>query len=780
MSITDITRDRDALLAELRRAGADVSRPKKIKCPFHDDQNPSAGVYEQDGHWRFKCHGCDVSGDVFDIRARIDGKPLAEILKEHARGNGNSKPTKRIAATYPYENADGELQFEVVRFAPKGFAQRRPDGKGEFIWNLQGVTRILYQLPHLLEADPEHWVFVVEGEKDCDRLLSLGLNATCNSGGAGKWSLTDSTPLHGRRVVIIPDADDKGREHAEDVATSLHGKAAEVTIVDLPGLVPKGDSSDWFDNGGTVDALLALADAAKPWEPDADADLDDGPAPLPLRYKPFPTDALPEPIRSFIRDGAAAIGCDPAFVALPLLTAVGAAIGNTRRIRLKSDWTEPPIIWSIIVGDSGAQKTPAFDLAMKPVRDLQGVMLHRHAEAMNEYDLAKARYDVDYAAWKKCKGAGDPPAKPEPPQCSRILISDTTAEAVAPILEANQRGLLMARDEVNGWLGSFDRYTKGRGGADSAAWLSMWSGGALMIDRKTGDKKTIYVRSACTCITGGIQPGILQRAMRGENIENGMAARLLMAMPTRKPKIWTERTIEPSLHARVALLFDKLYELRANTDVETGDWEPVIVPMTFDAKAAWICWFRENAEKLNAATGALAAAYSKLEAYAARFALVIHFVRWAANDPTLANPDAIDAASIEAGATLARWFRHEAERIYAMFGESDDDRAANELMDWIERRGGSVTVRDVTHGLRAYRGKADDAHEALDGLVKAGRGRWECTAGAGRPTERFVAVTSVTVTETVENTENRVGIGDGDNGDSAVTNIDPDREGGTI
>ncbi|MDP6059456.1 MAG: AAA family ATPase, partial [Pirellulaceae bacterium] len=116
-------------------------------------------------------------------------------------------------------------------------------------------------LPELVTSGRDDLVFVVEGEKDVDRLRDIGLTATTCAMGAGKWSRVDDTPLHGRRVAVIPDNDDAGRKHASDVAGSLYGHTRDLKIVELPGLEPKGDVSDWLDAGNTRDDLMALVEA---------------------------------------------------------------------------------------------------------------------------------------------------------------------------------------------------------------------------------------------------------------------------------------------------------------------------------------------------------------------------------------------------------------------------------------------------------------------------------------------------------------------------------------
>src|SRR5262249_4153781 len=127
---------------------------------------------------------------------------------------------RQIAAIYDYRDEAGTLLYQVIRYQPKDFRQRRPDGKGDWIWNLVGVRRVLYLLPELTAA-PEREVFIVEGEKDADLLANLGLQATTSAGGAGKWTDDFNGVLAGREVFILPDNDEPGRQHASAVARSL-------------------------------------------------------------------------------------------------------------------------------------------------------------------------------------------------------------------------------------------------------------------------------------------------------------------------------------------------------------------------------------------------------------------------------------------------------------------------------------------------------------------------------------------------------------------------------
>ena len=297
----------------------------------------------------------------------------------------------------------------------------------------------------------------------------------------------------------------------------------------------------------------------------------------------------------------------------------------------------------------------------------------------------------------------------------------------------------MVRDELAGWF-NFDRYAGGKGGGDVAKWLEMFGGRALVVDRKGGG--TLYVPLAAVSIAGGIQPQTLRRALGVDNTENGLASRLLMACPPKRCPGWSDDDVDATTEAAVAAVFDRLYALTPETDDE-GDARPRLVTLDDDGQRAVVAWVNWHAEQMIELSGAVGFAWAKLKGYAARLALVVHLTRWAAGDATLRDPARVDEASIAAGVVLARWFGDEARRVYAILGESDEERELRRLIEWIEGKGGTVTVRDLTRGPREYR-DADDptakAAKALGELVVKGAGRWEFddhAGGRGRPADRF-------------------------------------------
>lgn len=445
-------------------------------------------------------------------------------------------------------------------------------------------------------------------------------------------------------------------------------------------------------------------------------------------YVPFPTELLPEPLGSLVRTGSTATGCDPAHVAVPLLCGLAGAIGTTHRIRLKRRWTEPAGIWGAVVSPSGTQKSPGFDIALAALRRAQDEAFHRYSIERAAWETADAMHEVEQARWKRKahsgKGeAGDPPTRPAEPRARRLIVSDTTVDAIAPILRANPRGVLLEREELNGWLSSFDRYTKsGKASGDATQWLSMHGGRAVTVDRKGGDPPTIHVPMALVSITGGIQPGILRRAMLPEHQESGMMARLLYAMPPRRQKRWFDEEIPAELETSVGRLFDRLLAFSMDGN---GEADVRMVDPTPEAKAAIVRFVNEHGEEAWRLPDELAATWSKLEGYAFRLALVLHMARWAADETERLQRITIGAESIQAGVQLARWFAGEARRIHQLLGATAEEHARMELSAWIERRGGVVTLRDLTHGLRAYRSKPGLAKLHLDGLEAEGLGVWE-------------------------------------------------------
>jgi hypothetical protein len=258
----------DRVLDALHYDGPRDNRQCMCLCPAHDDHNPSLSIREDsDGKVLVYCFaGCDTS----KVLAAV-GLTVKDLSPSKAAPNSDQVKS-RIVATYDYVDSEGSLLYQVVRKEPKKFLQRRkPAGGGKWVWSLKGVERVLYHLPELLASDLKQWVFLVEGEKDADNVRALGLVATTNAQGADYWEPRFNQWLAGRRMCILPDNDDAGRKHVQKVAPGLLGVAAQLRVLELPGLPEKGDVSDWLTAGGDADQLLALVEQTPDYTPTDDS-----------------------------------------------------------------------------------------------------------------------------------------------------------------------------------------------------------------------------------------------------------------------------------------------------------------------------------------------------------------------------------------------------------------------------------------------------------------------------------------------------------------------------
>lgn len=258
------------LAAALGRAHRE-GREWRCLCPAHADHDPSLSIREEDGQLLVICRaGCDQRDVIAAIKARgLWPEP------DNDRDGNYAEPMHgrrlNITATYDYVDEAEDFRFQVCRIEPgkdgrpKDFLQRRRNGSG-WVWNTDGVERIPYHLNELAiartQANGTPWrVYITEGEKDADRIRQdWHLTATTNPGGAGKWRSEYNPYFSGADVVILPDNDDQGRKHARQVATALKPVATSVRILTLTGLPPKGDISDWIDQGGSQATLEELVD----------------------------------------------------------------------------------------------------------------------------------------------------------------------------------------------------------------------------------------------------------------------------------------------------------------------------------------------------------------------------------------------------------------------------------------------------------------------------------------------------------------------------------------
>ena len=249
------------VLDRLQESGCKIRRNGSgfaFACPAHLDRNPSGTLSEgAEGRALVTCHaGCSTES----ILAAIDLR-MGDLFVEPSPG---AKQTRQVIARYQYRDPAGELRYEVLRYGPtKEFRQRRPAAGGGWTWNLQGVGRLPFRLPELLAAPLAQPVWIPEGEKDVELLVRLGLIASTNSGGAGKFGHELVPWFDGRDVIVVCDQDAAGWSHGFRLAHQLEPVAASVRIIDI---LPEGkDVSDVAQHvhaaGGRDDDVRRLLEA---------------------------------------------------------------------------------------------------------------------------------------------------------------------------------------------------------------------------------------------------------------------------------------------------------------------------------------------------------------------------------------------------------------------------------------------------------------------------------------------------------------------------------------
>lgn len=406
----------------------------------------------------------------------------------------------------------------------------------------------------------------------------------------------------------------------------------------------------------------------------------------------FPLSAVPLTVRQFVREAAASVGCPVDYMGISALAALSAAIGDTRRIVLKKDWTEGAAIFGMIVGGPASKKTPAMNLALRPVRERQMTL-------KTEYERQKEEYESALRDYEKAKKDGPSELrKPEKPTLVRTYADDTTVERLADILNENRRGLLIIKDELSGWLGAMNQYKQGGKGADRQFWLSVHTNQPVSVDRKSSDEPVIVGRPFVSVI-GGIQPEVLPDF--GKDRGDGLIDRFIPVYP--KPRVgrWTDDEISDHVREEYANTLSNLYKLRHANDEE--DPFPSRVGMTSEAKALFVAEYNKLHDELESPgfPQRLRPAWGKLEAYLARFALILAITRLAeVENPSRA--ETVTREDMAGAAKLLAYFKNHVRRVYTgLYGDSPSDRLAADLRDFLITAGGS------------WEGIASELHDAL-------------------------------------------------------------------
>lgn len=633
----------------------------------------------------FYDHEANEGGGILDLICRHDGiqtrAQAVDWLKEHGMAPPDEKPAKaRLVASYDYKDETGKLLFQVQRFEPKKFVQRRPAGDG-WEYKVQGTRQVPYRLPELVAAPLGSAIYIVEGEKDADRLAALGLVATCNAGGAGKWRDSHSEHLKGCTVILIPDNDDAGREHVQKVAKSLEGIAAHVRIMELAGLPEKGDVSDWLDAGGTAEELARRASnpkkdktEEKAW-PALDALAEGGP-PTP---NAFPFHALGPILGSAARAIAEDVQAPDSLAGGSVLAAASLAVQPLANVVLPHGLRAPLSVFVVTGAGSGDRKSAVDAVACKEVEDVR-------KQQARDYSRAMQAYESDLAAKKK---GDDEPEKPAP---KSLTTSNATIEGICRLLKFQSHlGIFSAEggEMLGGHSLRDDKRSSGL-----AFYLKGWSGESLD-SLRGGDGLTVLLgrRMALHVL---VQPVLLGALLCDPLAQGqGLLARCLIAQPDTLAGHRPYRDVNPQENPDVIAYNERIRALLSSAPTlwPEGDGyelKPRDLYLDTDARALWIAFYNEIERQQangNELEGARPFA-SKAAEHAARIAGIITMVE---------NPQAthITSQAMDGAIQLTAFYLNEHLRLTGAGRQERQDGALRRLLEWLQERGTTVAKKDV-------------------------------------------------------------------------------------
>lgn len=436
-------------------------------------------------------------------------------------------------------------------------------------------------------------------------------------------------------------------------------------------------------HGQSIPGRSGVADSEDSEDSETCSDSGDWPSPVldgPTPALAFPVDVLPRGLAEMICYAADSMGCAIDYPALASLAVASGAIGRSFAIRLKPGWTESALLYVAGVGDPGTTKSPAITLMAQIL-----------------WSIAKEKL-TKYQGEMKDHRSGDGPA----PTLQRIVVEDTTVEALAPMLRDNPRGLLMVRDELTALFAGHNQYKRGRG-ADRQFYLSNWSGAPINVDRKSNpDGIPIHIPHPYLAIVGGLTPGMLSELSEAKGRDDGFLDRILFGFPEPTRVRWCPDGIPDDVNALWQQAVRRLLAREMVHD-EGGD-RPFFVGFSRDALERFVAWFDGHCEETEADDFSphLKGMWAKFRAYCARLALILDRLHRAFWDEDWQGPVDISARNLEGAIQLIDYFKAHGRRVRSLmrgaFGENPDARA---LILWLIKFGHrEFSERDARQNFR--------------------------------------------------------------------------------
>jgi hypothetical protein len=458
-----------------------------------------------------------------------------------------------------------------------------------------------------------------------------------------------------------------------------------------------------------ITQAVADADPTGP-APEATAD-DDGSGeqwgPIRLGSLPraelFPLDTLPIPVRDLANAAAKSIACPVDYPAVAALAAASGLIGRSVVLHIKDGYEASASLYAALVGGPSSGKSPALGFALAPVWALAEKLQDRWRTETKDREVSKSQDSGDGT------------------ELGRIVSTDPTTEALAPLLAKNPRGLIVAPDEMTKWVMSMDQYKGGKGG-DRPFYLSVWGGEPVFIDRAKYMREPIVVPHPFLTVIGGMTPDMLSTLSEAKGREDGFLARLLFCFPERTPRRYSSEGIPESLADAWHNLASALRERpMAESD---GKPVPLVVRLTPGAASEWASWCQAHYDEQEADSfpESMEGPWGKLEAYAARLSLVLHLMDLAADPtrPALVPPPDLPRETVVNAVRLVTYFKAHALRIHAtMNGKArDGGDDVRSLVKWLLRNDRlEFSTRDISRDFDRFRDDEAALADALDWMT---------------------------------------------------------------
>jgi hypothetical protein len=427
-----------------------------------------------------------------------------------------------------------------------------------------------------------------------------------------------------------------------------------------------------------------------------------------------------------INDLATGAGSPVDYVAGSALGVMASLIGAKRRVQpyvTTPQWQEACVLWVAPVGDPSSNKSPAIDAVTMPLRAMESELAQEHKARLISFETVAERARQERELWqKKVKTAtADGVATPDMPEAAvepshphrpRLVVQDATPEAMCDILSGNANGTLHLRDELAGWLLSFDRYSPG----GREFWLEANGGREHTIDRKGNKAGPVTVPFNGVSVLGGIQPDKLRECLLS-TADDGLVPRFLWVWPDTQEYVRPKYAADPG---HLEQIYRRLQTLPAERH-ESGKIEPRVLLLSDDAADVFELWVRQNDMDVREANGLYKGFVGKLRGMVLRLSLVAELMGWASKGGR--EPETISVATLAAVLEFVDdYAKPSALRVFGDAALPVVERNAASLACYITKTGATrINARDIrrTSGIATLK-QAQDVDEAIDALIEAG------------------------------------------------------------